>query len=222
MVNFVKITSYLDSLQFSHYSLSSSWIPSVSYIFPSLEAGLSFSSLTSNDNSLQSSIRRSKCLIKDYLKSNSFDYFVTMTLKDDIRYDITKAMNKFHNSIKYYSTLQPTSNTLQEQKKSWNLVTSEKLKHFIQLERFKQRASMKRGDERRESAVAFAERAGVSGGKAPREGGILKGGNTSPQLCLRGVRGCLMDVSRQFKYLYVFELTKQGGLHLHGFFSRLS
>lgn len=90
--NIVKIKEFTDSFQISTYRLIDSTL--------SFNPGSNYSS--DPDNILRISRSRSFSLLRDYIKSNHFEYFVTMTLKDSIRYDIFSAIKLFNDSISVY------------------------------------------------------------------------------------------------------------------------
>lgn len=90
--NIVKIKEFKDSIQISSFRLIDSTL--------SFNPGSNYSS--DPDNILRISRSRSFSLLRDYIKANHFDYFVTMTLKDSIRYDISSAVKLFQDSINLY------------------------------------------------------------------------------------------------------------------------
>ena len=90
--NFIKIKEFRDSLQISSYRLIDSTV--------SFNPGSSY--VSDSDNILRISRSRSFSLLRDYIKSNHFEYFVTLTLKDPIRYDTSSACALFNDSISLY------------------------------------------------------------------------------------------------------------------------
>lgn len=116
----LKIKDYLDSYQYTYY--------------PVIDRDFSSHNKSTSSEKRRCSLSRSCSLIKDYVLSNNFDYFFTLTIKDVKRADIDFASKLINDSIKKYS---------------------KRLKN-------------------------------------------------------KGI---------EFKYIYVFERQKKGGLHLHGYFS---
>lgn len=88
--NVLKIKEFNDSYQYSYFKLPKS-------------SSFSSYNISSPEEVFRCSCSRTISLIKDYIKSNDFKFFVTLTLKDHVRYSINSAYYLFKSTLYNYS-----------------------------------------------------------------------------------------------------------------------